>query len=53
MKVVDKILENLKKYKCTGFKSSEPKSKCANCGQHYLAHGNHLTRKDFSQQRLF
>jgi hypothetical protein len=45
--IIDKILENLKQYKCVGFKSSDPKSKCANCGKHYLTHGNHLTHKDW------
>ena len=35
---VKRIELNLKKQKCFGFISSVPKSKCADCGKHYLSH---------------
>jgi hypothetical protein len=52
MDVIDKIRANQLAYMCKGFESSEPKSKCANCGKHYLTHGRHLTHQEWKNSRL-
>lgn len=43
--ILIKIRNNQLKYKCIEFVSSIPKSKCANCGKHYLTHTNDQTNK--------
>jgi hypothetical protein len=38
LEIINKIRNNQLKQVCKGFVSCEPKSKCANCGRHYLEH---------------